>query len=460
MTIFKEVNCSRQKRINKTSPMKNNHLKVVVCLYLLFTGLNISLGQSGPEFLDCSSDPVSFVSDDFVFANNYVLDIGRGDSIEINGDVETYYLKPVEKVEVTLTSPGHVYPTYITDKDGKFHFTLPDSEAYTINCYRNDFFRNGVSSLDLIRIQKHLLGVEPITNPYDLIAADANHSESVSAIDLIELRKLILGIYTVLPSNTSWRFVPRDFISGATHFIGIKVGDVNNTVKANFQNVLPRGSRPPLTWRIDQKEFFTGDLIEINFYLKNPIHLQGFQFTITDPDLEFLDVSSSSIDLGPEDFAMFNDKITMSWFSEKGIQFSDKDVVFTLKARAKLNGSLRNNLSINSDITEAEMYNTDNEIFIPRLVIEDKFNPIISSSPEPNPWKDESAITFYLSHSGIATFDIYDLNGRVIFTKTESFNIGKNIIRIYSTDFPERGLLFYAIKTEDNVISNKMIVIN
>lgn len=440
--------------------MKNNYITVGVCLSLLFTGLNISLGQSGPEFLDFSSDPVSFVSDDFVFANNYVLDRGRGDSIEINGDVETFYLKPVEKVEVTLTSSGHVYPTYITDKDGKFHFTIPDSEAYTINCYRNDFFRNGVSSLDLIRIQKHLLGVEPITNPYDLIAADANNSLSVSAIDLIELRKLILGIYTELPFNTSWRFVPRDFISGTTHFIGIKVGDVNNSVKANFQNVLPRGLCPPLTWRVDQKEYSTGDLIKINFYLKEPINLQGFQFTIADPDLEFLDASSSGINLGPEDFSLFNDKITMSWFDEKGIQFSDKDVVFTLKARAKSNGYLQNNFSISSDITEAEMYNMDNEIFIPKLVIEDKFSPILSFSADPNPWKDESTITFYLSHSGIATVDIYDLNGRVIFTKRESFNIGTNVICIHSTDFPERGILFYSIKTGDSVISNKMIVMN
>jgi hypothetical protein len=100
----------------------------------------------------------------------------------------------------------------------------------------------------------------------------------------------------------------------------------------------------------------------------------------------------------------------------------------------------------------------DNEIFIPKLMNEDKFSPILSSSADPNPWKDESTITFYLSHSGIATVDIYDLNGRVIFTKTESFNIGTNVINIHSTDFPERGILFYSIKAGDSVISNKMIV--
>ena len=72
--------------------------------------------------------------------------------------------------------------------------------------------RNGVSTLDLVRIQKHLLGIEALSSPYDLIAADANNSESVSAIDLVELRKLILGIYTELPANQSWRFVDKGFL--------------------------------------------------------------------------------------------------------------------------------------------------------------------------------------------------------------------------------------------------------
>jgi hypothetical protein len=82
---------------------------------------------------------------------------------------------------------------------------------FTVNADRNDAHRNGVSTLDLVKIQKHLLGIETINNPYDLIAADANNSQNVSAIDLVELRKLILGIYTELPANKSWRFVDEGY---------------------------------------------------------------------------------------------------------------------------------------------------------------------------------------------------------------------------------------------------------
>lgn len=120
---------------------------------------------------------------------------------------------PVELVAVNLNSPGHVFPTYVTTQNGQFNFhtgiILPAD--FQVTAERNDKHRNGVSTLDLVRIQKHLLGIEPITNPYDLIAADANNSASVSAIDLVELRKLILGIYTTLPANKSWRFVDKSF---------------------------------------------------------------------------------------------------------------------------------------------------------------------------------------------------------------------------------------------------------
>jgi hypothetical protein len=70
---------------------------------------------------------------------------------------------------------------------------------------------NGVSTFDLVLINKHILGLEPLNTPYKMIAADANNSRSITTFDIVELRKLILGIYTELPNNTSWRFVDRAY---------------------------------------------------------------------------------------------------------------------------------------------------------------------------------------------------------------------------------------------------------
>jgi hypothetical protein len=69
--------------------------------------------------------------------------------------------------------------------------------------------KDGVSTLDLVKLVKHMLGTELLTNLFHYIAADANNSESVSALDIIEIKKLILGHYTEWPKNKTLRFFVR-----------------------------------------------------------------------------------------------------------------------------------------------------------------------------------------------------------------------------------------------------------
>lgn len=70
-------------------------------------------------------------------------------------------------------------------------------------------YLDGVSTLDLVRIQRHILGIQPFKNKYNLAAADCNDNGSVTASDLAELRKLLLGITSKLPAPTH-RFLWED----------------------------------------------------------------------------------------------------------------------------------------------------------------------------------------------------------------------------------------------------------
>jgi hypothetical protein len=104
-----------------------------------------------------------------------------------------------------------------------------------------------------VAIQKHVLNVLPLTTPYKILAADANNSGGISTADIVTLRKLILTITDTLPQ--SWRFVPKNYvfpnvqkpfdapkfieipkldaIINDLDFIGIKTGDVNDSVSPN-----------------------------------------------------------------------------------------------------------------------------------------------------------------------------------------------------------------------------------
>lgn len=68
---------------------------------------------------------------------------------------------------------------------------------------------NGVSTQDILFIQKHILGQQTFDTPYKYIAADANNTKSITAADLSEIRKLILGVNSNYGnSQKSWRFIP------------------------------------------------------------------------------------------------------------------------------------------------------------------------------------------------------------------------------------------------------------
>ena len=104
-----------------------------------------------------------------------------------------------------------------TAADGEYAFaSIPTGSTYEVDGLKDNDPTNGVSTKDLVRIQKHLLGIETITSPYQLIAADVNNDEGVSAKDLLALRKLILGVYSqfneIDANQTSWRFVTEDFV--------------------------------------------------------------------------------------------------------------------------------------------------------------------------------------------------------------------------------------------------------
>ena len=159
-----------------------------------------------------------------------------------------------------LDSTGTILLSDTTDASGSFNLQVyaslvqPDWEVKVV---KNGNPVNGVNALDLIRIQKHLLFVDPFDNPLSKIAADANTSGTINSLDVVSLLRLILGIHDNFPDQQSWIFIPADIDFGpptqhppvinsytiplqhildgarAPAFIGIKKGDANGNANPN-----------------------------------------------------------------------------------------------------------------------------------------------------------------------------------------------------------------------------------
>lgn len=71
--------------------------------------------------------------------------------------------------------------------------------------------RNGVSVLDAVLIQRHILSVAPLNSPFKIIAADVNQSGNVSLTDVILIRRLLLNGLNEFPNDINWRFIPTSY---------------------------------------------------------------------------------------------------------------------------------------------------------------------------------------------------------------------------------------------------------
>ena len=90
-----------------------------------------------------------------------------------------------------------------------------------------------------------------------------------------------------------------------------------------------------------------------------------------------------------------------------------------------------------------------------RLVIPEQSFTLYQNHP--NPFSQETAITFKLLYATAVTLTIYDEKGKVMKEYKGEFEKGKNQIMINGKDLKEHGVLYYQVTTEDQILSKKMI---
>jgi hypothetical protein len=405
--------------------------------------------------------------------------------IGVGGQVETEDIQNVEKVMVEMMDQsGGVVSSYLTNQSGSYHFSNPLVD-FILKPSRNDNHKNGVSTLDLVDIQKHLLGLKLLDSPYKLIAADANNSKSVSVVDLVEIRKLILGHYLEFPNNTSWRFVDAEFDfndpmhpwpfnetirlqSGMTmneDFVAIKVGDVNSTVRANLTQVQTRGARQVLNLMIDDRDVTAGEDVTIAVNAANFTEVLGYQFTLATNSLSYQGVEPGAIDMRPDYIAVHDEAITTSWGSAHPVSVNSTEVLFTLTFRALKDGKLSEMLKIGSQITEAEAYTEQGDV-VEILDVALNFGSVATEHSleyalyqnEPNPFASQTLIGFDLPEALYATLTVFDLHGRVIHRIEGDFVQGFNQVTLKAKELSVAGAYYYRLNAGDFTATKKLIL--
>jgi hypothetical protein len=158
----------------------------------------------------------------------------------------------------------------------------------------------GVSSIDLVFIRRHILGLLPIGSPLGQLAADTDGSGAITTVDLALLRRLILGQSASLPAG-AWRFVPSShvFAGGGPpgnaprertyenldgprtgeDFLGVKLGDVDGSWAAAAPAVRRDGD-PAVLALTSVRAGVTGS-VTLAMVVTNFTAAQALQFSLT-----------------------------------------------------------------------------------------------------------------------------------------------------------------------------------
>lgn len=107
---------------------------------------------------------------------------------------------------------------------------LPTGEDYTIQFSKGGSTLNGLSTYDLVLMQKHILGTGNLTDPYRILAGDVNGSNSLSVSDIVEMRLLILAVIENFQSGQNWGFLPSAYVFQNPSNPFAELGNISNTI--------------------------------------------------------------------------------------------------------------------------------------------------------------------------------------------------------------------------------------
>lgn len=384
--------------------------------------------------------------------------------VRLSGTVRTSEAEPVDGVEINLMASNSEFSrTEISGNNGDYAFnSIPNDLNLTIIPYKEDEAIKGVSTLDIVKIQRHILGLDEFTDMTKILAADVNGSNSVTATDLIIIRKLILGKIDVYPNEVpTWKFIDGHAELNFTNmyevaqallvdqpskdipqldFTAIKMGDADGSA-IRFRE----GS----TTRSDMKKeirYLQKDPISTSFYLEENEPIFGFQLSLEIPSgLNVTSVMSPLEGFSEQHYAILANEVRISYSTPSGEWCYPDKAIFTINYSSPPEEVKWN---IYSGL-ESEIYQGERTIpvdVIPEIVDVDTQLQIKVLG---NPVTERCIIMVESTISEECQIELITRDGKVVYTYTDSLISGEQKIEIPIHEMAVPGLYYIHVAVGD-----------
>jgi len=419
-------------------------------------------------------------------------DQGTGSSL-LAGTTATETGNLVDDVAVSVNN-SVANTVVMTDVSGVYNTSVAKDEMNNITPEKLDNPQEDISTNDLVFMAQHVLQINMLTTPYQLIAADVNADGVIDVFDMLELRELILFSITEFSNNTSWRFVDAaytfqnpvapwaeaypqyiDAMSDIARlnedFVAIKIGDLDGSAK-NLTSTLNERSFPTtLAINIDDVEMVAGNEYTVDFRASDFTDITGYQFTLNFDQnaADFISVEAGALNVDESNFgfAMLDEGFITTSFAQmgRGISVNDDEVLFSITFASNANATLHNVLSLTNQYTLAEAYNTESVTSDVKLAFNNA-GLITTTGGEfelfqnkPNPFNETTLIGFNLPEATTVTLSIYDVSGKNLKVITMDAARGYNQVDINRNELGAAGVLYYQLDTDTDSAVKKMIIL-
>ncbi|MFT5382879.1 MAG: hypothetical protein ACI81W_000273 [Saprospiraceae bacterium] len=465
-----------------------------------FIDLNAGSGTTIPQIVysfDNNFYPV--VSPLFNCVNSGFVQIGQ---LLISGEIYTETPEQVALVDVDLIAFGTntSEDDDQTEVDGLYEVVSTLSGSYVIRPTKTINWSNGIDVLDVGLIQRHSVGNPYVSSAYKKIAADVSGNGDITTFDAVLLNAYIASFFNSAqqPSTPSWQFVDakqmlpndqnafvpafRDTIilpsissdSLGNDFVAVKTGDIGGLQTAD---VTMFGEGPDdraddvLSFLLKDRKIVKGETVSLDFTTENFEQMMAYQWILKfNPTvLRYTGFDKVNLpNLGNMGFseARINEgELILTWFAGEDITKAIEDVVFSLNFEVLENaGQISDLFNVQAyDIFSAVAYRGDQTPMEIELVFTEptaKASAFILNQNTPNPFKDETVISFTLPETTDATLTIMDIAGHVLKQYKGTYTQGYNEISINRSELSDSGILFYELKTPNDTASRKMIIID
>jgi hypothetical protein len=385
------------------------------------------------------------------------------------------------RLVANLVSTGGVSPPVSKNKlqafsDSCYAFSfdqLPWGGSYltTVRAERTDNAVTGVTTFDLVTMNKHILNIEPMTSMYQLLAADVNNSKTITTFDIAETRKVILGISDTFTQVPAWRMIrpladpgllnqfnttvdtyqlvinnlQQDLTTSGFNFVGIKMGDAN--LSASFTGDPDDRSPEGPAFGVYFEEQVIGDEMLLGIHLTQNISLFGWQLA-----LQLAPQVTSILDLtgvDPENWSYDSKNGILRILDYYAVAKTLKkgDALFVLRLKQPIGAS---QTVLAPEILQPEVY--DAEGLHRNLFVEEKTNLPSDAGAlhfypaRPNPFHTQTTVSVWLPEPEPVVFEVYDVHGKLLWRENRQTGVeGLQNFDIESINLKGSGVYVYRL---------------